>query len=619
MSAIAVIHRARLFAAALAAVVCVAAAGPANAETRSLNLYFIHTKERATITFKKNGRYVPGGLTKLNRFLRDWRQKEATKMDPRLFDLLWEVYQETGSKEHIHVVSAYRSPKTNAMLRKRSRGVAKRSQHTLGKAIDFYIPGVPVKKLRRIGMKFQVGGVGYYPKSGSPFVHLDVGSVRSWPRMNRKELSQVFPDGKTLHLPSDGKPLPGYNQALADYKTRVSADSIQVAGKRPSRATSSGNGLLAGLFRRNRDTDDSAPAAPVRQTQVAAVTAAPRPEPVEATPQLAYIPTPQSRPTPPDSGVAVALAAAEIPQVIPTPASDNPRRPGGLVPDGRSVTLNTPDHSVSTVPLTVATLSNTSAVATTQAWNNETTSTRGARIPVPQLRTETFNQRGTRVALAPTPGNRPTNTAIGALINAPVVASPADTPLMRGELDQTADSNGEDSPKLAYVPRPAGRPDFVSPDGQTLAAIISQDAATAGIPTPTPSPLGLNAAPVRVALAPSTQGLGVDMFSTSTALSRAKGARPSAADAEGDRSGSVRVEPKPNRQMIAKEAVSAGTLLSIDAAFTAPQFVSPYLRNPPQIVHLDGFSTGHTIANTNRFSGRAVNFKTVARFEGIGG
>ena len=79
-------------------------------------------------------------------------------------------------------------------------------------------------------MKFQAGGVGYYPTSGSPFIHTDVGNVRHWPRMSRKELLAVFPDGKTMHVPSDGKPLPGYEQAVAAYKSRKrSGSSIQIA------------------------------------------------------------------------------------------------------------------------------------------------------------------------------------------------------------------------------------------------------------------------------------------------------------------------------------------------------------------------------------------------------
>ncbi len=203
----------------------------AAAENRSLKLYFVHTGERAEITFKRNGRYDQRGLQQINHLLRDWRKNEPTRMDPRLFDLVWEVYRRSGARDYVHVVSAYRSPATNGMLRSRSRntGVAKNSQHMLGKAMDFYIPGVKLSTLRGLAMQMQVGGVGYYPKSGSPFVHLDVGGVRAWPRMSRQELVQIFPNGKTLHLPADGKPLPGYEQALADYKKRVSSSSIEIA------------------------------------------------------------------------------------------------------------------------------------------------------------------------------------------------------------------------------------------------------------------------------------------------------------------------------------------------------------------------------------------------------
>ncbi len=189
----------------------------ASAETRSLKLYFTHTRESATIAFKKNGRYLPRGLKKLNRFLRDWRRNEPTRMDPRLFDLIWEVYRKTGSRQAIKVVSGYRSPKTNAALRRRGRGVARKSQHMKGRALDFFIPGVSVEKIRALGLRAHVGGVGYYRGS---FVHLDTGSVRHWPRMSRRQLAKVFPRGRTLHVPSDGKPMAGYNYALAKYKRR---------------------------------------------------------------------------------------------------------------------------------------------------------------------------------------------------------------------------------------------------------------------------------------------------------------------------------------------------------------------------------------------------------------
>ena len=110
----------------------------------------------------------------------------------------------------------YRSPSTNAMLRRRSEGVARYSQHILGRAMDFFIPGVPLEAVREIGLRLARGGVGFYPESGSPFVHMDVGGIRMWPRMTHEQLVHVFPDGRTVQIPIDGKPLAGYALALAD-------------------------------------------------------------------------------------------------------------------------------------------------------------------------------------------------------------------------------------------------------------------------------------------------------------------------------------------------------------------------------------------------------------------
>ncbi len=151
-------------------------------------------------------------------------------MDPRLFDLVWEVYRRVGASDYIHVVSAYRSPNTNGMLRSRTKGVAKNSQHMLGKAMDFFIPGVKLATLRETAMKLQVGGVGFYPTSGSPFVHLDVGGVRAWRACRARISFACFPMAIPCNLPPMGKPLPGYEQAVADYLRRVAADSIQIAG-----------------------------------------------------------------------------------------------------------------------------------------------------------------------------------------------------------------------------------------------------------------------------------------------------------------------------------------------------------------------------------------------------
>src|SRR6202451_4579296 len=177
----------------------------AEGDTRTISMHHMHTGEDITITFKRDGRYDDAALEKLNWFLRDWRKAEQTKMDPHLIDLVWEVQREAGNKAPIWVVCGYRSPQTNAMLRHRSAGVARFSQHMLGRAMDFYIPGVPLDEVRAMGLRLARGGVGFYPTSGSPFVHMDTGSVRMWPRMTHELLVRVFPDGKTGQIPAGGK------------------------------------------------------------------------------------------------------------------------------------------------------------------------------------------------------------------------------------------------------------------------------------------------------------------------------------------------------------------------------------------------------------------------------
>ncbi|PKR89298.1 hypothetical protein CXZ10_10280 [Pleomorphomonas diazotrophica] len=228
------------------------------ADSRTLDLYNMHTKERLTIVFKKDGRYIPSALAELNRFLRDWRRNEATRMDPRLFDTVWELYQKSGSRQPIQVVCGYRSLATNNMLRSRSSAVAKHSQHTLGKAMDMNIPDVSVNKLRMIAVQMQNGGVGWYPSANSPFVHIDVGSVRAWPRLSRTQLVGLFPDGKTAHIPADGKPLPGYSQALAELQREKGAAPVAMASAAAPTPGKSGKGggLLAMLF--SNDEEDSA-------------------------------------------------------------------------------------------------------------------------------------------------------------------------------------------------------------------------------------------------------------------------------------------------------------------------------------------------------------------------
>ncbi|HEY2135017.1 MAG TPA: DUF882 domain-containing protein [Xanthobacteraceae bacterium] len=256
----------------------------ADGDTRTISLHHIHTGEDLTITFKRDGRYDEEALKKLNHLLRDWRRDEEIRMDPRLLDVVWEVYRDLDAKVPIQVVCGYRAPQTNAMLRRRSRGVAQFSQHTLGRAMDFFIPGVSLEAQREAGLRLQRGGVGYYPTSGSPFVHLDVGSVRHWPRMTHDQLARVFPNGRTVHIPSDGHPLAGYAVALADIQKRGSSEPSQMSIEAARAAgihvaSKQQPGLLASLFTSKDDEEDSETAAPNTTPSPAA---APKPEKVAA-------------------------------------------------------------------------------------------------------------------------------------------------------------------------------------------------------------------------------------------------------------------------------------------------------------------------------------------------
>jgi uncharacterized protein YcbK (DUF882 family) len=218
-----------------AAVWCWATAHRASAlgETRTLSLYNIHTKENLTITFKRDGKYDEAALKHLNHFMRDWRANEETKMDPALIDLIWTLHKQLGSQKPIHLISAYRSAATNASLRKKGGGQAKKSQHILGKAADIHFPDIAVKALRNSALVREVGGVGYYPTSGIPFVHVDTGHVRMWPRIPRLELAALFPGGKTAYLPTDGKPITPQDYKLALAKGLVSKTMIASAAPLP--------------------------------------------------------------------------------------------------------------------------------------------------------------------------------------------------------------------------------------------------------------------------------------------------------------------------------------------------------------------------------------------------
>jgi uncharacterized protein YcbK (DUF882 family) len=145
---------------------------------RSLSLVNVNTKEELTVTYWSDGTYRREALNQLNHFLRDSRNNEQTEMDPLLFDVLWHTMNVSGYHGTVEVLSAFRSPETNAWLASVSRGVARDSQHMNGNAMDIRFPGVPVFKIRQSARSLQMGGVGFYPRSG--FVHLDTGPLRYW-------------------------------------------------------------------------------------------------------------------------------------------------------------------------------------------------------------------------------------------------------------------------------------------------------------------------------------------------------------------------------------------------------------------------------------------------------
>jgi len=151
---------------------------PVPALPRTLRFVHTHTAERLTATYFDGVAYDPACLREVDYLLRDFRNSEIHPIDPALLDLLHAVQGVTDNGAPFEVISAYRSPSTNAMLRRRSGGVAEHSQHLLGKAIDVRLPGLPTCELQRIGLALARGGVGYYPVSD--FVHLDTGPIRAW-------------------------------------------------------------------------------------------------------------------------------------------------------------------------------------------------------------------------------------------------------------------------------------------------------------------------------------------------------------------------------------------------------------------------------------------------------
>ncbi len=579
----------------------------ASAETRSLKLYYVHTGEKAEIAFKRNGRFLPDGLKKLNVFLRDWRRNEPTKMDPRLFDLVWQVYQSSGSSQYITVVSAYRSPATNAMLRGRTRGVAKKSQHMLGRAMDFFIPGVNLAKLRGIGMRYQIGGVGYYPRSGSPFVHMDVGNVRSWPRMSRRELLALFPDGKTAHLPDDGKPLPGYEQALAMIeKRKAGGGGVMMASNAPTRRSKS---LFAALFGGGADEEEDNGDIPVRGTARPARATAPAREAPAALPEA-------PAPVQPEEPMIAALPVrnAPIPMQAPRPETSigdvlpavEPVAPAAnetaMVAMNVPVPTRRPDLPAQEDPI---------AVMANQAEAEGTMQVAEAQVPSPLMN-----------GFVPVPAMRPTDGVNGAQFAsviptarpersadvAPSGGQDAIAALVDGEENMVADSQSQVQAQAQSQsqsqPKPADQLALLSKSDE-IGELISTpdddddyDAKPVSAIQPQQKPTTVQAAPVAVGKSTIT---GVRTTAKSGRRVSRNSARPEAV-----------VQPV--------SVNNAGVALSAESVSRTVPASNPVLRNDamrtaPAVVYTAGFQQGDLPSErANQFSGKAVTFMTVAKF-----
>ncbi len=582
---------------ALAAIVFLSATAPASAQTRSLKLYFIHTKERAEITYMRNGRYDQRGLNEINRFLRDWRRNEPAKMDPKLLDLVWAVYRSVGARDYIHVVSAYRSPATNSMLRSRSSGVAEKSQHMLGKAMDFYIPGVPLSKLRAAAFKVEGGGVGYYPKSGSPFVHLDVGNVRAWPRMSRGELLALFPDGKTIHLPSDGKPLPGYQQAMAAYKSRrASGATVQIASadSGSERSGGSGGGLLSALFGNgNRgQAESSAPTPSAAVASAAPSRPAAQPEPARETPETIIaalparsVPVPGAAPRPivdvgapaaaplipglPEQPEAPAVAEASAVEVAALNMPVPTRRPD-YTPDP-AVQLAAAEAPTPDLPV--------SAIAAAQPRGG------GSTAITEMLAMTAAEARADVVINPPVPHLRPAQSDT---VPDKQIAALSDATADSGDVFVLA--------SLPNVKEEAARP------AELPVALTST-------PRKDERLASLSASP-RVAVIRREAGTDATAALDSGVRTTEKSGKPRANDARPERK-SVAV---PVEQELTRWAFRRDVTVATAGGTTRPDKAYNTVWSAPQVVYTTGFQRNAPREDANRFTGKAVTFLPAARF-----
>jgi hypothetical protein len=490
----------------------------------------------------------------------------------------------------------------------------------LGKAMDFYIPGVPLKKLRNIGLKMQGGGVGYYPTSGSPFVHMDVGNVRHWPGISRQELVSLFPNGKTLHVPSDGRPLPGYEQALAAYQARRGSGTPNIELASAGGSTKRSGGLLAAWFGGGADEADDAAdtgdsAAPqakaVKQVQVAtAATArnsnlpgiaivAPKDAKRANIPQIADDSADDSQQQDTPETIIAALPPREIPlpDFAPRPKVDVGQQTPQNVPFAMADASATTEQAISTGQAPVPDKVPFGTASAEEAASADPVQVAVNNIPLPTWRPD----RSTPAELAPKDKN--------------VLLALAET--------ASQDKSAAD----AFSVLPTARPQPGKQD--EIKAVLEQANATveaggagaeyqlASLTEAQPrsafnDPSGVDAASPRQAIAALPAGSDPAKAIGAGVRTTAKEGRASPRD----------LKPGPKAMVVAappqaaRWALGAGVnIASVSEPTTAPRYAYNMVHTPPSEVYTVGFQPDGQVPDASRFTGNAVKFLSVARFQ----
>jgi hypothetical protein len=463
----------------------------------------------------------------------------------------------------------------------------------LGKAMDFFLPDVKLSRLRELGLKMQTGGVGYYPKSGSPFVHMDVGSVRHWPRMSRRELMALFPNGETLYVPSDGKPLPGYKMAMANYEKRKrTGGSIQIARDSGSR----GGGLLAGLFGGGADEeeDNAESAAPVRSRPAVQPAAKPAED-------LPGVPAAAPPAAPSEVAVAALPARGPVPDLAPR-ANGNAPVAGAPIPASQPpvVAVAAVDPQLpESLPFGIGPSTPEPASPALEMALN---------IPLPTARPDYGGTIAVAQAdAAPAVSDVQTTPDEAKLLMAMAAERPQEPPF--------GTDAGREAPVTvaAYAPVPDTRPAFpaASPPRPTAAAMaripVTKHLAPA-MAQDVPVIQQAEPASPRVAMLSAEEGPDRLRRVAFGAKTTAKGARPTVEDSRPDR----RTVAVPLPQNVTRWALDENYVTTPRTA-TERAAAHDAVREAPKVVYAMGFQQD-PVSDVNRFSGNAVRFMPVAKF-----